>query len=147
GRSLGRQTGRRGRGPDQGSKAGDHLEARPQRGRHRFAAGADRDADAADQRPDRASADPQARPLFAAWAAQARRPASPLPELPAEARPRGLPSPHQGARPAPLAPNNTGGGSSSEPEQRSGSSSRPPQAKWRTIDEYRDRAPGAGLRP
>ncbi len=27
-----------------------------------------------------------------------------------------------------------------------GSSSRPPQAKWRTIDEYRDRAPGAGLR-
>src|SRR5213075_1122802 len=74
--------------------------------------------------------------------------ASPLPELPAEARPRGLPRPHQGARPAPLAPKNTEGGSSSEPEAtRTGSSSRSPQAEWRTIDEYRDRAPGAGLRP
>src|SRR6185312_21817 len=30
--------------------------------------------------------------------------ASPLLELPAEARPRGLSGPHQGARPAPLAP-------------------------------------------
>src|SRR6202007_1418504 len=93
----------------------DHREARAQRGRHGLAAGADRDADAADQRADRASTRPQARPLLAARAAQARRAAAPLPELPATARPRGLPSPHQGARPAPLAPKNTEGGSSSEP--------------------------------
>src|SRR3982751_2269566 len=107
--------GRRGRGPDQGSEAGDHHEARPQRCRHRLVAGADRDADPADQRADRASAHPQARPLLAARAAQARRPAPPLLELPAEARPRGLPRPHQGARPAPLAPKYPEGGSSSEP--------------------------------
>src|SRR6266516_2380586 len=108
-------TGRRGRGPDQGSEAGDHREARPRRGRHRLAAGADRDADAADQRADRASAPAQARPLLAAGAAQARRAAPPLPDLLAEEGPRGLPRPHQGARPAPLAPKNPEGGSSSEP--------------------------------
>src|SRR5262252_8888204 len=115
GRSLRWRKEGEGSGPDQGSKAGDHHEARPHRGRHRLAAGADRDAHAANQRADRASAHPQARPLLAARAAQARRAAPPLLELPAEARPRGLPRPHQGARPAPLAPNYTEGGSSSEP--------------------------------
>ena len=35
---------------------------------------------------------------------KARRTPAPLPELPPEARSRGLPCPHQGARPPPLAP-------------------------------------------
>jgi hypothetical protein len=42
--------------------------------------------------------------LLAARPAEARRPAPPVPELPAEEGSRGLPGPHQGARPAPLAP-------------------------------------------
>src|SRR3954453_17261334 len=121
--------GRRGHGPDQGSEAGDHREAREQRGRHRLDAGAGRDADAADQRADRASARPQARPLLAARAAQARGAAPPLSELLAKARSRGLPRPHQGARPAPLAPKNTEGGSSSEPATHTAWLELPPSTK------------------
>src|SRR5262245_58595411 len=90
-------------GPHQGSQAGADREARSQRDRHRFARGADRDADAADQRADGASAHAPARPLLPPWAAEARREAPPLPQLPAEARSRGLSRPDQGARPAPLA--------------------------------------------
>src|SRR5207248_9381070 len=87
-------------GPHQGSKAGEHQEARPRRRGHRLAAGADRNAHAAHQRADRASAHAQARPLLPPRAAEARRPAPPLPDVSPEARPRGLSRPDQGARPA-----------------------------------------------
>ena len=42
-------------------------------------------------------------PLLPARALEARRPAAAVPELHAEARPRGLSRPHQGARPQALA--------------------------------------------
>src|SRR5262249_37279312 len=90
--------------PHQGREAGARTEVRQARDGHRLARGPDRDADPADQRADRASTQPQARPLLASRAAQAGRPPPAVPELPSAEESRGLPRPHQGARPAPLAP-------------------------------------------
>ena len=94
---------RRPHGPHQGSQAGADREARPQRDRHRLSRGPDRDAHPSDQRPHRAPADTREGPLLPARAAEARRPAAAVPHLHAEARPRGLSRPHQGARPQALA--------------------------------------------
>src|SRR4029077_4272368 len=65
-------------GPHQGSQAGSDLEARPQRDRHGLAGGADRNAHAAHQRVDGASAHAPPRPLLAPRALEARRPPPPL---------------------------------------------------------------------
>src|SRR5581483_1663432 len=84
-------------------------EVREARDRHRLAGGSGRDADAAHQRVDGALAHAQARSLLAPRSAQARRAPAPVPELPAAEGRRGLPRPHQGARPAPVAPIKEGG--------------------------------------
>src|SRR5262249_60606202 len=84
--------------------------------------GPGRDVDAAHQRADRAPADAQARSLLAPRAPEARRPAPPVPELPAAEGRRGVPHPDQGARPAPLAPK-TEGGSLSGPPRNAGADS------------------------
>ena len=68
----------------------------------------------AHQRAHGASPHAQARSLLAPRPAQARRASPALPQLPAAERRRGLPGPHQGARPAPLALRFTEGGSLSE---------------------------------
>src|SRR5450432_1211350 len=93
-----------GNGPHQGSQAGGNKEVRKVGDGHGLARGPDLDADGTDQRPDRAPADAREGSLLASRPAQARRPAAPVPELPAEEGSRGLSRPHQGARPAPLAP-------------------------------------------
>ena len=90
--------------PHQGSQAGSNETVRQERERHRLAGGSDRDADRADQRPHRASADAQEGSLLAPRASHAGRTPPPVPELPAKERRRGLSRPHQGARPAPLVP-------------------------------------------
>src|SRR6476661_7460199 len=114
--SLARRAGaretrtRRHDGSHQGSQAGTDQQARPQRVRYGLARGADRDAHAAHQRADGASAHAPARPLLTPRALEARRAAAALSDLPAEAQSRGLPRPDQGARLAPLAPGYTQGG-------------------------------------
>src|SRR5581483_5523360 len=99
-------------GPHEGSETEGDPDVRQARAGHGLPRGPDRDADRADQRPHRAPADAREGPLLAARAAQARRAAPPLPELPAADRPGGLPRPHQGARPQAVAPTTTpeGGG-------------------------------------
>ncbi len=67
---------------------------------HGLARGADRDADEADQRPHGASPHASEGSLLAPRPAEAGRPPTPVPDVPAEARSRGLSRPHQGARPA-----------------------------------------------
>ena len=74
-----------------------------------------------------------------------------LPELSPAGEPRELPRSHQGARPAPLAPDQARGGRRFEraPAHGAGSSPRPPhEAEWRktTHDGHRDRASGNGQR-
>ena len=71
--------------------------------RHRGHRGPDRAAHAPHQPPDRAPARAQARPPLASRPAHARRPPPPLPELPPEEGPGGVPLAHPRARPAPLA--------------------------------------------
>src|SRR5919202_4265874 len=76
--------------PHQGSEAGNHLQARPQRVRHGLGAGPDRAPHDADQPAHRAPARTPEGPLLAARAAEARRPPAPLPELPSAERPGGI---------------------------------------------------------
>src|SRR5262249_44224964 len=91
-------------GPHQGSKAGSYEAVRQEREGHGVTRSPDRDADRADQRPHRASADAQEGSLLAPRSAHAGRTTPPVPELPAEEGSGGLSRPHQGARPAPLVP-------------------------------------------
>ena len=83
-------------------------------GRHGIAAGPDRDADAADQRPDRAPPSAPEGSLLPSGPPEARRPPPPLPRLLAAQGHRGLPSPHQGARPEKVGLPSREGGSLSE---------------------------------
>src|SRR3954451_8132597 len=112
------------RDTDEGREAGTRRQVREARDGHRLARSPDRDADAAHQRADGAPALAPQGPLLTPRAPEARRAAAAVPELPAEERPRGLSRPHQGVRPAPLAPSPEGG-SSSEPFAGADSSSPP----------------------
>src|SRR5204862_1738510 len=78
---------------------GDHRPARPQRGGHRLAAGADRALDPPNQRAHRAPAGASQGPLLAARPAEAGRPSAAAPAVLAEAEPRGVPRANSGARP------------------------------------------------
>src|SRR5436190_2407964 len=91
-------------GADEGREAGSHRQVRQARDGHGLARGSDRDADSEDQRADAAPALAPQGSLLAPRAAEARRTATAVPELPAEEGPRGLPRPHQGARPPAMIP-------------------------------------------
>src|SRR5204862_4273011 len=82
--------------PHEGSQAGDRPAARGEPDRHGLDQGAGRAADAAGQPVDRTPAVASEGPLFAARAAEARRPPSSVPELSPEARPGGVPGTDQG---------------------------------------------------
>src|SRR5262245_28689456 len=116
---------------DQGSQAGDCRQARPARGRHRFAGGADRPSDHPDQRAHRASAHAREGSLLAPRPAQARRSPPPAARLPPAHEPRWLPRPDQGARPAEVGPDPESG-SLSERLHGADSNSHSP----RRVEEY-----------
>src|SRR6266550_370893 len=92
----------------QGSKTGDHRPARPQRGGHRLAPGADRALDTACERAHGAPESAPEGPLFAARPAQAGRPPPATPAIPAKARPRGVSRTDPGARPQKITEPNRG---------------------------------------
>ncbi|CAA9409586.1 MAG: SSU ribosomal protein S15p (S13e), partial [uncultured Nocardioides sp.] len=85
-----------------GDQEEDHRRARHDRGRHRFARGADRAAQPPHQPPHRAPQDPQARPPQPSRAPAPRGPAPSSAELPAEHRDPALPLDRREARPASL---------------------------------------------
>ena len=70
--------------------------------RHWFGGGAGSPPHETHQRSHRASADASEGSLLAARALEARRPAAAVPRLPLQKGHRGLPRPHQGARPPPV---------------------------------------------
>src|SRR6185503_2526374 len=95
--------GEESRGSHQGSQAGADRQARGERDGHRLDRGPGRDAHPEDQRAHRAPPDAPEGPLLEARSSVAGRAPPPVPRLPAAQGPRGLPGPHQGARPPPVA--------------------------------------------
>src|SRR3954454_5108325 len=83
-------------------QAGARRAVRQGPGGHRFRGGPDRHAHRADQRAHRPPARPLEGPPLASRPAHARRPPAPVPQLPAEEGPRGLPVADPRAGPPPV---------------------------------------------